>query len=126
MAALTITTANALLNATLRATSYASPGTVYLACFTTNPTSTGGGQEVTGGSYTRVALTFSAPSNGATSNANEVDILGMPPVTIKGLGIMDSPTGGNMLYYGTLLTAKTTNSGDTFTVKVGDLNIALS
>lgn len=126
MAALTATLANALINATLRSTSYTSPGAVYLACFTTSPTVTGGGTEVFGGSYARVTVTFAAPTNGTTSNTNEVDILGMPAATVVGLAVMDASSGGNMLYFGNLQTAKTTNAGDTFTIKVGDLSIALA
>lgn len=125
MPALTITTANSLLNAVLRSTAYTSPGAVYLACFSTAPAATGGGVEVTGGSYTRAAITFSAPANGSCANANEIDITGMPATTVRGLGIFDASANGSLLFYGTLLAAKTTNAGDTFTVKAGDLNITL-
>lgn len=126
MAALTTSLANSLINATLRSVSYTSPGAVYVACYSTSPTNTGSGTEVTGGSYTRMAVTFAAPTNGTTSNTNEVDIIGMPAITVVGLAIMDASSGGNMLYFGNLQTAKTTNAGDTFTIKVGDLSIALA
>ena len=62
---------NALINATLRNTSYTSPATVYVALFTTDPTDAGSGTEVSGGSYARTSVTFAAPSNGASaSNAD--------------------------------------------------------
>ena len=61
---------DALINATLRNTSYVSPTTVYVGLFTTDPTDAGTGTEVAGGSYARTAVTFGAPSNGvATNNA---------------------------------------------------------
>lgn len=127
MPALTINTANALLNAVLRSTTYTSPGAVYLAAYTTAPSAAAGtGVEVTGGSYARAQITFGAAANGACSNAAEIDITGMPAVTIRGLAIMDASTGGNMLFYGVLATPKSTNAGDTLVVKVNDLNCALS
>lgn len=126
MPALTNSLANSLLNAVLRSASYISPGTVYLAAYTSAPAANGTGTEVTGGSYARVAMTFVAPNGGVTYNVNEVDILGMPAVTIRGLALLDASTGGNMLFYGSLAAPKTTNAGDTFTVKAGDLNISLS
>lgn len=126
MSAATITLSNSLLDQVLRAIPYTAPGNVYLALFTTAPTSSGGGTEVVGGSYTRAQLTFTAASGGATSNANQVQIIGMPSVTVVGLAVMSASTGGTMLFYGNLLTPKTTNAGDTFTVQANSLNIALS
>lgn len=125
MPAMTLDLSNSLLDTVLRQTTYISPAGVYLACFTTDPTSTGGGTEVTGGSYLRPLITFTTPSGGATANANEINIIGMPAVTIRGLAVMSSSSAGQMLFYGSLITPKVANAGDTFTVKIGDLNIAL-
>jgi hypothetical protein len=124
-AAMTIDLSNSLLNAVLRQTSYTSPAGVYLACFTTDPTATGGGTEVTGGSYLRPLVTFNTPSGGTCSNANELNIVGMPAVTVRGLALMSASSAGQMLFYGSLTQPKVSNAGDTFTVKVGDLNVAL-
>ena len=55
---------NALINATLRNTSYTSPTTVYMGLYTSDPTDANTGTEVSGGSYTRMAVTMGAPSNG--------------------------------------------------------------
>lgn len=126
MAATTITLANQLLNAVLRNTAYASPAGVYLALFTSAPTAAGGGTEVIGGSYVRPAITFAAPSGGATSNTNAMSITGMPAATIVGMAVMSAASGGTMLFYGSLLTPKPTNAGDTFTTNAGDLNLALN
>jgi hypothetical protein len=125
VAAATITLANSLLTAVLRGGTYTTPGTVYLALYTTSPSATGAGTEVSGGSYARLAITFGAASNGAVSNAAELDFANMPATTVRGMAIMDASSAGNMLFYGTLATAKTTNAGDTYTVKLGDLSIAL-
>ena len=49
---------NALINATLRDTTYTSPATVYVSLWTTDPTDAGSGTEVSGGSYARTAVTL--------------------------------------------------------------------
>ena len=58
MAALSNYLENALINATLRNTSYTSPSTVYVGLFTTDPTDAGSGTEVSGGSYARESTTI--------------------------------------------------------------------
>ena len=47
---------NAIINATLRATTYTSPATVYVSLWTTDPTDAGSGTEVSGGSYARTSV----------------------------------------------------------------------
>ena len=64
---------NALINATLRNTSYTSPTTTYLALYTSDPTDADTGTEITGGSYVRQAITFGAPSNGTSTNSAAVE-----------------------------------------------------
>jgi hypothetical protein len=62
---------NAIINATLRATTFTSPSTVYVSLHTADPTDAGTGTEVSGGSYARKTATFGAPSNGvSTTTAN--------------------------------------------------------
>lgn len=60
---------NALLNAVLVNTAYTSPATVYVALYTATPGPSGGGTEVSGGSYARTACTFSAASSGSLTNS---------------------------------------------------------
>lgn len=126
MAALSTYLENALLNATLRNVTFTSPTTVYLALYTTNPTQADTGTEVTGGSYARAAIVFGAASGGICTNTNVITIASMPATTVTYLGIRTASTGGNLLYYGALTTAKTLNAGDSFIVQVGDLSVALS
>jgi hypothetical protein len=64
---------NALINATLRNTSYTSPATVYVALYTTDPTDADTGTEVSGNGYARQSVTFGAPSNGASVNSGAVE-----------------------------------------------------
>lgn len=118
---------NALINATLRNTSYTSPATVYVALYTTDPTDADTGTEVSGGSYARQAVTFGAPSNGVSTNSASVTF---PTAsanwgTISYIGIRDALTAGNLLYHTALDTAKTVSTSDVFTISTGNLSVTL-
>ena len=90
---------NALINVTLRATSYTAPTTVYLALYTTDPTDADTGTECSGTSYARQAVTFGAPSNGASVTTADItfDQATSSWGTITHIGIWDSSSTGNML-----------------------------
>jgi hypothetical protein len=120
---------NALINATLRNTTFTSPATVYAGLFTTDPTDAGTGSEVSGGSYARKAITFAAPSNGVTTNsaaACEFDQATGSWGTITHFAIFDALTTGNMLYYGALTTSKTIASGDVFKFATSSVTVTLA
>lgn len=119
---------NKLLAAVLTNTAFSSPATVYSALFTTAPTAAytdtvPTGVEVVDGNYVRVAVTFSAPSAGSTSNSGTVSFFGAGaagpgPYVITAVGILDllTPGGGhfdNMLYFGNLTVSKSVSTGDT-------------
>ena len=130
MSALTDFSENKLIDFLLRAQSFAAPSTLYFALYTAAPTDSGGGTEVSGGSYARAAYgcslanwagtqsagstTASSGTSGATSNNNAVTF---PAPTanwgsVTNWGIFDAVSGGNLLYHGALTTAKTVNNGD--------------
>jgi len=120
---------NALINATLRNTTYTSPSTVYAGLFTSDPTDAGSGTEVSGGSYARKAITFAAPSNGVTTNsaaACEFDQATGSWGTITHFGIFDALTSGNLLYHGALTTSKTIASGDVFKFPTSSVSVTLA
>jgi len=119
---------NALINATLRNTSYTSPTTVYLGLYTSDPTDADSGTEVTGNGYARQAITFGAPSNGVTSNTAAIEF---PQATgswgtVTHIGIEDALTGGNLLYHSPLDASKTIATGDVFRVAIGSLSVTLA
>lgn len=116
---------NALINALLRNTAYTSPATVYLALFTSATSDGAAGTEVTGGGYARQAVTFGAPSDGASSNTGAVSFT-MPAATVTHAAIMDASTAGNMLFHGALSASKTTTSGQTLTFAIGDITATLA
>lgn len=119
---------NALINATLRNTSYTSPAIVYVGLYTSDPTDANSGTEVSGGSYARTAVTFGAPSNGVSTNSAAVEF---PQATgswgtVTHIGILDASTSGNLLYHTPLDASKTIASGDIFKIATGSLSVTLA
>ena len=119
---------NALINGTIRGTSYTAPSTVYVGLYTSDPTDANTGTEVSGGSYARQSATFAAPSNG--SSASNADIT-FPQATanwgtVGWIGILDASTSGNLLYHTALDAAKTIETGDIFKIASGNLTVTLS
>jgi hypothetical protein len=118
----------ALINATLRNTSYTSPTTVYLALYTSDPTDADTGTEVSGGSYARQSITFGSPSNGVSTNTAAIEF---PQATgswgtVAYIGIRDASTAGNLLYHTALDASKTIATGDVFRVAIGSLSVTLA
>ena len=116
---------NKLIDHFLGTTSFTAPAAVYVGLYTVAPDDTGGGTQVTGGSYARQTATFTASSSGATSNDTNIDFADMPAATVVAIGIFDASTSGNLLLWGTLTVNKTTDAGDTLRIATGDLDISI-
>ena len=119
---------NALINGTLRNTSYTAPTTVYVGLFTSDPTDAGSGTEVSGSAYARQSATFAAPSNGASSTSADIQF---PQATgnwgtVGWFGIFDALTTGNLMYHGALTASKTIETGDVFKIASGNLTVTLA
>ena len=119
---------NALINGTLRATTFTAPAAVYVSLHTADPTDAGTGTEVSGGSYARQAATFGAPSNGASTTTADITY---PQATasygtVTHIGIFDALTTGNLLYHSPLTTSKTIDTGDIFKITSGSLTVTLA
>jgi hypothetical protein len=113
--------------------SYSAPGTLYVSLFTAAPSDSGGGTEVTGGAYARVAVTnnatnFPAAAAGAKSNGTAITF---PTATanwgtVVAMGVHDASTAGNLLAWADLTTSQAINTGATASFAVGDLDITLT
>jgi hypothetical protein len=119
---------NALINGTLRATSYTAPTTVYVGLYTSDPTDANTGTEVSGGSYARTSVTFGAPSDGVSLNSAAVEF---PQAsgswgTVGWIGLLDASTSGNLLYHTPLDVSKVIASGDIFKIAIGSLSVTLA
>jgi len=119
-----------VLDHVLTNTAYTSPTTVYIGLWTADDGLEAGTitSEVSGGSYARQSVTFSASSGGATSNSATVTF---PTATanwgtITHVAVMDASTAGNVLFHGAVTTSKTIESGDTFQISSGNLDITLA
>ena len=119
---------DALINGTLRATTYTAPTTVYVGLYTSDPMDDNSGTEVSGGSYSRTAVTFSAPSNGVTTNSAAVEFpqATLDWGTVGWIGILDASTSGNLLYHTPLDISKVISSGDIFKIAIGSLSVTLA
>lgn len=105
---------------------YSAPATLYLALYTVAPDDTGGGTEVSGGSYARQTVAFTVSGDTASNNAAvEFPTATGTWGTVVAVGVFDALTSGNLLAYGNLTASKTIASGDVFRVPSGDLDITL-
>lgn len=104
--------------------------TYYLGVLTALPTDSTDGTEVTGGAYARQAITFAAPVSGDPSSMTNAAAIEFPTATagwgtVVAWGVYDAATGGNLVWYGTLSTAKELSANDTIIVHAGDLKLTL-
>ena len=118
---------NKVLDHVLRNTSYTSPTTVYVGLYTSNPTDTNSGTEVTGGSYARQTLSVTTASNGIVTSSADVTF---PQCTaswgsVGFIGVLDAITSGNLLMHTALTTAKTIDTGDILKITSGNLTVTL-
>ena len=129
-AALTDYAENKAIDAILRGQTLGAPVTGYAALYTTCPTDSTAGTEVTGGSYARVAITSSlanwagtqsagsttaSSGTGGTTSNNGVITFPAPTANwgvVTCWGILDASTAGNLWIYSALTTNKTVNNGD--------------
>jgi len=118
---------NALLEATLRSTTFTAVTTPYISLHTADPLDDASGTEVSGGSYARKSATFDAASGGVTQNsaAVEFDQATGNWGTITHFGIWDAVTTGNMLYHSAFDASKTIETGDILKIDTGSLTVTL-
>ncbi len=126
---------NAVLNHVLRNTALSQPSGLWLGLFTNTSGNAAANleagtlpDEVSGGSYGRKSVTFSAASGGtaATSATVTFDAATANWGTITHVAIMDASTSGNVLFWGAVTTSKTIETGDTFQVSSGNLTVSLA
>lgn len=119
-----------------RTASFTKPTVLGVALYTAAPGETGGGTEVTGGSYARVDVppldaNWSAASatDGLTDN---VAAITFPAPTanwgvVTDMAILDATSAGNFLVFGPLAASKTVNNGDPAPLfAIGDLDVTFA
>lgn len=112
-----------IINRFLRNQAHTPTASLALGLYSTATTRTGGGTELTGGSYARQTMAFTAPSGGATSNTAQLDFTALPAGDIVALGVHNS--GGTMLLWGPWSSIPTLAAGDNARVPLGDLDLTV-
>ena len=124
---------NKILDHVIGGSDYTRPATIYFALFTVAPSDAGGGTEVSGNGYARVAMTnnstnFPAASGGSKTNAVAVVF---PTATgnwgtVSHYGVFDASSGGNLIVHGAMTTAKLVENGDTASYPVSSFSLTVS
>jgi hypothetical protein len=114
---------DSVLNHVLRGVAMPTLTSIYVGLYTAAPTDAGGGTEVTGGAYARVAVTratgsWAVPSDvsGAETTSNAATIVFPSPTanwgTVTHVGLFDAATAGNLLMWAALGTSRNILNGD--------------
>lgn len=118
---------NKLLDVVLSRGSYTAHD-VFIGLFTTDPTDAGTGTEVSGGSYVRQPVTFTAASGGAAGNTADIffPVASSDWGTITHFALFDAKSGGNMLFHAALDMPKVMTIADQFKFPQGYILPSLS
>jgi len=120
---------NKLIDHLFRGLAFTAPATLYFALLTAAPSDSGGGTEVSGGSYARVAVTPNSTNFANTQNSGtgastgtggqtqNLTAITFPAPTanwgsVTHFGIYDAASAGNLIAHAALTAAKTVNNGD--------------
>jgi hypothetical protein len=121
--------ANKILDHILGRTTYTPPSNLYLELYTAAPTEAGGGTPVSAGGYARATVandTTQFPNASAraksTSAAVTFPYASASWGTIVSVGIFDASTGGNLLFFANLSTARTVDTDSTLNFAPGQLS----
>ena len=117
---------NQLLDALVGTTSYTVTTPIKLALMTANGTDSAAGTEVTGGSYARQTIAWSAAASGSISNSAVINFTAMPAATVVGIEVYDSAGTPKRLAYGALTANKTVASGDTVQFAASSITLSLA
>lgn len=135
---------NKLIDQLFRGQTAPTTTTLYVGLLTAAPSDAGGGTEVSGNSYARVAVTSSLANWAGTQSAgsttassgtggqtsNNAAITFPTPSgtwgTVTHFGIYDATSGGNLLFWGALTISKTINQSDTVTFPAASLSITFA
>lgn len=128
----------AIINSIIRGIAFTVPGEVYVALHTADPTETGTVGEVTTGDwpdYVRIDSTlgsgtlaeaWTAPTDGVSKNTKQLIWPvqnGSASVVVTHFSLRTAATGGEMITYAALDTARTMQPGDVFVANVNRLEV---
>lgn len=115
---------NKLLDHVLRIAAYTVPSALYIALYTTAPTDSTSGTEVSGGGYARQAIAFNAASSGVSTSSNALSFPNTSWTgTVVAIGLIDALSGGNLLAYTALSPTLSVSSGTLVTAAAGAITV---
>jgi hypothetical protein len=124
MASKSIYLANATLDHFLGGPAFSPPAVLLVGLFTTSPTPSTAGVEVSGTGYARVQVpntsaTWTPAAAGSKSNASPITfpVAGGSWGTVVAVGLFNES--GTLLYFGPLTASLTVTSGEAFTIPTG-------
>ena len=110
-----------------------SPGNVYLALHSADPTNDGSENEVTASDYDRISTSptdwVRATTGGPTTIENSSELSFGETTsnwgTVSHVSVWDDSSDGNCLWQGALDVSKTVDQGDELIFRVGDISVSL-
>jgi hypothetical protein len=130
MAALSDYSEKLILDYLMTTGSVTRPTNWYVALYTSAPSDSGGGTELSGNGYGREAVTFAAATSGAGTTSNSGAVVftadGGDWGSVTHMGIHDASSSGNLLWHGALAAAKTVLDGDSLEFAVGNIDLTVA
>jgi len=122
-----------ILDLLFKNTAFTTPN-AYIGLFTSDPTDSASGTEVSGSGYARIQIDNKTSS--ATANTDNSQITNSSAITfaaadggafgtITHIGIFDASSSGNLLAHGALAASKTVSDGDVFQINASGLVITI-
>ena len=122
-----------ILDLLFKNTAFTTPN-AYIGLFTSDPTDSASGKEVSGSGYARIQIDNKTSS--ATANTDNSQITNSSAITfaaadggafgtITHIGIFDASSSGNLLAHGALAASKTVSDGDVFQINASGLVITI-
>jgi hypothetical protein len=119
---------NKILDAGFGSGTLTKPANVYVALYSTAPTDSTSGTELTGNGYARQVVSFGSASAGQIGSSGNVTFAanGSSWSTVVAVGLVDASSSGNIMVYGALSPTRTLQDGDTLTFETNNLKVTQS
>jgi hypothetical protein len=124
MSSATNTFENKILDAAFGSGTLTKPANVYVALYSTAPTDSTSGTELTGNGYARQIVSFGSASSGQIASSGNVTFTANASSTWStavAVALVDAATAGNIMVYGALAPARTIKNSETINFTVGNL-----
>lgn len=116
---------NKIFDALFNNTTLTGIATPYVSLHTGDPGLVGS-SEVTGGSYIRKLVDFTAGASKAGDNTAAIEFAGMPAATVTYIGIWDAEANGNFIMGGANTGTQAVAAGNVFRLPIGVIDAALT